>query len=548
MIEVLAPSGTPPVIEPVAVAGPIAVEGRTVCLLDCRYERGAEVFDALERWFHTALPGVRVTRARLGGGVPDAEVLRSVAQAADAAVVGVGIMSNCVSTVIELAAALEADHGIPTVALHTGACRTFAESAAAWSRVPALRQVIIEGEVVDATIPEIEALVDRPSAGCGSLGAAVVAALGGAGDDRAAADAGAVGATVAAASEEELLRLFRANRWTDGLPIVLPTRERVERMLTGTARRADEAVGAFRPLQKTAAWTFTVEQVAVNAVMAGLEPRCFPVVLALAASGVSARSTSTTSMTAMALVSGPIAEQLGLATGTGAMGPHNPVAATIGRAYALLSQNLQGGSEPGISYLGSQGNNASYVPLVLAENTAQSPWPPFHVGHGYDATDNVVSVWYGVRGTHFGMGIRRQHWRQQLGRMLQGMDPRSAPLIVLDPLAAHALAQYGSFASQAELAAWACEVATIPAAEFWDHMGNLTFLRRAAEEGREPWATNLAAAPDDDVAMFAPHDVGVAVVGDGSMGTYRLISGGYVGSYDIDPWRVAPSEHLEEVT
>jgi len=91
-------------------------------------------------------------------------------------------------------------------------------------------------------------------------------------------------------SEDGLQQLFLENNWTDKLPIVLPTRERVDAMLKATSHPPDEIVGHLQPVEFRAAWEYTVEQVAVNAVMAGARPQYFPVILALAAA--SSASTS----------------------------------------------------------------------------------------------------------------------------------------------------------------------------------------------------------------------------------------------------------------
>ena len=161
-------------------------------------------------------------------------------------------------------------------------------------------------------------------------------------------------------AEKNLHRLFLENEWTDRLPIVLPTRERVEAMLAATSHSPEERVGEMRPTSTREAWSYTVEKVAVNAVMAGAEPEYFPVILALAASGATARGSTTSSAAAMVVVNGPIRREIGMNHGIGAMGPYNQANATIGRAYGLLSQNLQGGSVPGKTYMGSQGNNYAY--------------------------------------------------------------------------------------------------------------------------------------------------------------------------------------------
>ncbi|MEZ4710232.1 MAG: hypothetical protein R3A44_23720 [Caldilineaceae bacterium] len=221
---------------------------------------------------------------------------------------------------------------------------------------------------------------------------------------------------VAPDTEENLHQLFIEKRWTDMLPIILPTEERVAAMLAGTSRRPDEMVGQMRPTGTREAWAYNVEKVAINAVMAGARPEYFPVILALAASQTSARASTTSSAAAMAVVNGPIRHELNMNCGIGAMGPYNHANATIGRAYGLLSQNLQGGSVPEITYLGSQGNNYAYNSLTFGENEERSPWAPFHVQHGFDANASAVSTFGGCRALPFSSacakalaGARAQH-------------------------------------------------------------------------------------------------------------------------------------------
>src|ERR1700726_673494 len=203
--------------------------------------------------------------------------------------------------------------------------------------------------------------------------------------------------TLESDTEENLQRLFLENNWTDKLPIVLPTEKRVAEMLAHTSHAPDEIVGHMQPVKFRVAWEYTVEQVAVNAVMAGAEPKYFPVILALAASQVSARGSTSSSASAMVIVNGPIRHEIGMNSGIGAMGPYNHANATIGRAYGLLSQNLQGGSVPGESFMGSQGNNYTYNNLTFAENEERSPWEPLHVQKGFKPADSTVSIFYGWR-------------------------------------------------------------------------------------------------------------------------------------------------------
>src|SRR5262249_42945494 len=111
-------------------------------------------------------------------------------------------------------------------------------------------------------------------------------------------------------SEDHLQRLFVDNSWTDFLPVVLPTEERVEKMLKATRYSPDKVVGRLRPARFREFWEFTVEKVAVNAVMAGARPEYFPVILALAASGQTARASSTTSFATISVVNGPIRREI----------------------------------------------------------------------------------------------------------------------------------------------------------------------------------------------------------------------------------------------
>src|SRR2546422_6458590 len=90
---------------------------------------------------------------------------------------------------------------------------------------------------------------------------------------------------VEADSEENLHRLFLERHWTDNLPIVLPTQERVAAMLAATKRAPDEVVGRMRSTHFREYWQYTVEKVAVNAVMAGAPPADFPPILAPAPTG-----------------------------------------------------------------------------------------------------------------------------------------------------------------------------------------------------------------------------------------------------------------------
>ena len=339
------------------------------------------------------------------------------------------------------------------------------------------------------------------------------------------------------ATEEELNRLFHESHWTDQLPIILPTEERVAATLAHTSREPDEVVGHMRPTDFREYWEYTVEKVAVNAVMAGAKPEYFPVILALAASGVSARGSSTSSMASMAVVNGPIRHEVGMNCGTGAMAPYNHANAAIGRAYGLLSQNLQGGSVPGHTYMGSQGNGYAYGSVTFGENEERSPWEPFHVQHGFKPAESTVSLFTGCRATAFSLGLREKHWREHVRNMLRGLDPRTPPTLLLDPLAARMFIDRGGFDTKEKLIAWIDDNARMPAGEFWDYQLAQNYIYPRATFGEEPWATRLKAAPDEPIQMFLHKDIHVVVVGGETNPYWRIMGCTYQKTVSVDEWK-----------
>jgi hypothetical protein len=335
-------------------------------------------------------------------------------------------------------------------------------------------------------------------------------------------------------TDERLRRLFDENYWTDFLPIVLPTEARVEAMLKGTSHQPDKVVGQLRPTAFREFWEFTVEKVAVNAVMAGARPDYFPVILALAASGVSARSSSTNSFATISVVNGPIRHQIGMNSGIGVMGPYNHANATIGRAYSLLSQNLQGGSVPDDTYMGSLGNWYAYT-AAMPEAEERSPWQPLHVQKGFKPSDSVATVFFGGWYTHAGYGPRAT-WQQKLRHSLAAVEQYSPPLLVMDPIAARGFAGLG-FDTKEKLINWCAENAQLTAREYWDNQWIQYLMRPRAVAGVEPYASRFRAKPDELIPLFEPADINIVVAGGETQGAWKMISGAVRGIVSIDEWR-----------
>jgi len=436
---------------------------------------------------------------------------------------------------------LEAKYGVPTVALHTDKFDRVVRSVAAVSGMPGLRQVFVPQPIMGKTARELRGYVDGKDQITGRpVMQEVVEGLtrpfeggeeGPSEFDRASAR------LIGPDTAERLERLFLDSHWTDGLPIVLPTEERVAAMLAGTRRRAGEVVGRMRSTHFREYWEYSVEKVAVNAVMAGARPEYFPVILALAATGVTARSSSSSAMASMAVVNGPIRHEIAMNAGTGAMGPYNHANATIGRAYGLLSQNGQGGSVPGLSYMGNQGNSYAYNSVTFAENEERSPWEPFHVQQGFPASESAVSVFSGCRSTAFALGLRERHWREHVRNLLRGMDPSIPPTLLLDPLAARQFVDRGGFVKKADLIDWLYDTARMPAREYWDYQLVQNYIYPRATFGEEPWASKLRAAPDALIPMFRREDIHAVVVGGETNGYWRIMGCTYQKSVSVDRWR-----------
>jgi hypothetical protein len=179
---------------------------------------------------------------------------------------------------------------------------------------------------------------------------------------------------------------------TDGLPVVPPTRERVEAMVAGSGREATELIALVPPNFGRA----TVEKIAINAVMAGCRPDYLPVVIA----GVEAMSedafdlhgvSATTNFhSPLFIVNGPARAALDINCGRGAFGPGWRANATIGRALRLIVANVGGASARTMS-MSTMAHPGRYT-YCMGENEEESPWESLAVEHGFAATDDTVAL------------------------------------------------------------------------------------------------------------------------------------------------------------
>jgi hypothetical protein len=190
----------------------------------------------------------------------------------------------------------------------------------------------------------------------------------------------------------QAIELCYERGWTDGLPVIPPTEDRVRRMLEA-ARLEPEQEIAFITNRQVGV---TAEKVAINAVMAGCRPEYMPLVVA-AVEGIGdpkwayhGPGTSTAGAAVLLIVNGPVARQLDFNSGDNLFGPGWRANATVGRAVRLVMRNVIG-SLPGKLDRGTLGHPGK-LSYVIAENETESPWTPLHVERGFRSADSAVTV------------------------------------------------------------------------------------------------------------------------------------------------------------
>ncbi len=194
---------------------------------------------------------------------------------------------------------------------------------------------------------------------------------------------------------EDVFEAMAERGWTDGLPVVPPTPERVFRMLAGSRRDPREVVAVVPPDLAEC----TVEKAAVNAVLAGCRPDYLPVVLAALEAACTSEFNvhgllaTTWAAGPVVVVNGPVAARLGMNSGINVLGQGNRANATIGRALQLIVRNV-GGGRPGGVDRATHGNPGKYT-FCFAEDEAGSPWEPLSVERGLAPGASAVTLFAG---------------------------------------------------------------------------------------------------------------------------------------------------------
>src|SRR3954470_6198286 len=185
---------------------------------------------------------------------------------------------------------------------------------------------------------------------------------------------------------------FNAQGWSDGLPIVPPTLDKVEAFLRYTDRSPDEGLGVMHPSLAQA----TIWNVAVNGVMAGCRPEYMPVLIAIvevmADPGYGLKhGGSTPGWEAMIILNGPIGDQLGFDSKQGLQRPGNQANTSVGRFYRLFARNVPR-FLPGTTDMATFGQMFRAVVAENEQACIEMGWSPLHVTRGYRPDESVVTI------------------------------------------------------------------------------------------------------------------------------------------------------------
>jgi hypothetical protein len=363
-------------------------------------------------------------------------------------------------------------------------------------------------------------------------------------------------------------RWFTAQELSDGLPVVPPTRARIDAFLRCCDRDPDEVLGIILPDSRAA----TVWSVAVNGVMAGCRPQYMPLLIALAEAmadpyyGVE-HSGNTPGGETLIMLNGPIAAQLGFNCEQGVMRDGIQANTSVGRFWRLYLRNIAG-FLPGKNDKATFGNTWR---VVVPENepfVAQIGWQPMSVDMGFNAGDNTVTIARYTGGNHVSSvsgstpealmpyiadAVVKQHSWQLMFSVGQGKGTLR-PLILLGPIIAETLAQGGW--SKADVRQYLYDHARVTAAEFERYLRDWTNkpiwdLTEEARFKRIPQVFHESDDPQRRVPLvWEPDDFMLMVTGDPARNSvYVFAHNGVLGYPTTHPVRLPANwqQHVDDM-
>ena len=345
-------------------------------------------------------------------------------------------------------------------------------------------------------------------------------------------------------SLEEVQDFFYKNGWTDGLPILPPTKDRVEKMLRFTDRSPDEIIGTLPPENRAA----TVWNTAVTGVMAGCRPEYMPVLLAVVEAIADPEfrlqdAGATPGWEPLIIVNGPIVKALEFNYGAGAMRGGRQPNSTIGRFLKLYMRNIAGiRIPPGEGDKGSIGANFNVALAEDEDSVRKLGWKTLAVDRGYLPDDNIVtvlSVVYASPPIYSGGANARDHLDILADVFGQTCSYRTfigvkndmyCPLLVLGPSVAAIIAKDRLTKNDIKLFLYEHAMMSAESLEKYAwHGGHTTYsLRTLVENGAIPDEYSRSADPKRLVRVFVkPEMINIVVAGDPG----RNQSRGYVNNH-----------------
>lgn len=333
---------------------------------------------------------------------------------------------------------------------------------------------------------------------------------------------------------EDVNRLFIENGWSDGLPVVPPTKEKIAAFLAFTDRKADDILGILLPDNRRA----TVWNVAVNGVMAGCRPEYMPILVALAEAMADPRygvehSGNTPGAETLIVLNGPLIRELGFNFEQGALRDGFQPNTSIGRFWRLYLRNVAGF----LLHQNDKGTFGNTWRVVLAENEGslkKMGWPTIAAGMGMPADRSAVTISRFTGGnvivSVFGDSAEKclpyladalvSHTTWELIFTVGMANGTYRPLLILSPLIAETIAKSGM--SKADVQTWLFEHARMPASRFERYLWGWTNLvpgKRTLTDwvrlGKAPKVFAASNDPDRLVPVVtAPEHIMIAVAGD----------------------------------
>ncbi len=587
-ITVFNPQGIAPPIHLIPMAPRLeTLDGKTIYIVDMNFPRTHQFFEEMQKLLASRYPEATwVLRVKIGTYFNnDPDLWSEIKEKGDGVIIGIGQLDTCAPSVIIFCSILE-KMGLPTAPVVTEAFPDLIRTFAYKKGIPGLRFTFVPHPFANRPIeihrkylegddpingkPVITGIIDALTKPTTEV------------ENKKGVIERSTPRLLEPDTPENLEQFFLEKGWTDYLPIVLPTEERVAEILKGTSHKPDEIIGKMQPIPPNEAWErsvrqlgagtrteaetrllpvamqpsppheaweYTVEHVAINAVMAGARQEHLPVILAIASTGVTSLFSSATSMCRMVVANGPIRKEINMNYGLSALGPFNQANAVIGRAWTLISKNL-GGAKPGETYLGDIGNNTNYNNLCCAENEEALPegWIPLHVQKGFKPEESIISLlggWSLLNYAAYKPYPHHEIMREQLTSFetsgagthhTLGLNPGTQATFILSPIAARDIKIEG-FDSKEQLSRWIKENAYMTVWTYWAAMPDDL---ESARNGIEPFTSWLKFPPGAKTThplILNNATVEILVVGGGTDAFWMTGDFSCMATASVDKWR-----------